>query len=66
MTPYCLAMALQIVGIVYVTKQIRPLVEVPVLLSGADLVELPLVAHAKHHQASLIPHILSFLFHASR
>ena len=59
MTLYCPVMALQFVVAVYVTKQhvlLRPLVEVPVPLSDADLVELPLVAQAKHHQVSLIPH----------
>ena len=54
MTQYCLAMVLQIV--VYVTKQVRLLVEVPVLLSVGDPVELPLVGQAKHHPPSLIPH----------
>ena len=45
MTPYCLAKAAQIVAVV---------VEVPALLSVADLVELPLVAQAKHPQVSQI------------
>lgn len=47
MTPYCLAKAAQIVAVVVVD-------EVPVLLSVADLVELPLVAQAKHPQVSQI------------
>ena len=60
MTPYCLAKAAQIVAVVVVDDEVTKqhglllLVEVPVLLSVADLVELPLVAQAKHLQVSQI------------